>query len=363
MSMGARHIVLAAGGTGGHVVPAHALALELTRRGFQVSLITDERGKSFPGLFPGVPKHVIPAATASGFNPVHWLRAFQTVLEGRAAAGRLYDQYQPAVVVGFGGYPSLPALWAATKRKMPTILHEQNAVLGRVNRYLAKRVSEIALSLPRTRRVPVHARDKTELTGNPVRPEILALRDLPYPPLNDDSVFRVTVIGGSQGARILSDVVPRAMAMLPAHLRHRLQVTQQCRAEDLEAVRQIYAAESIPADCTTYIEDMAGQLKWTHLVIGRAGASTISELSASGRPAILVPLPSATDDHQTANCRELVQAGGARLIAQTNPKNRVGAGGIGQCRSACACCWASGCCAEFGSVGGAFGRHSAHVLG
>lgn len=316
MSIGARHIVLAAGGTGGHMVPAHALALELTRRGFEISLITDKRGLAYPGLFPNMPKHVVPSASPRGWNPMVWLRALREVREGRDAAGRLYDQYQPAAVIGFGGYPSLPALWAAIRRKMPTMLHEQNAVLGRVNRLLARRVTRLALALPETRRVPGSAADRAVLTGNPVRPEILALRELPYPPLTEDGVFRVLVIGGSQGARILSDIVPRAMAMLPMHLRRRLQVTQQCRPDDLDAVRALYAKDSIPADCATYIEDMAEQLKWAHLVIGRAGASTIAELTAAGRPAILVPLPSATDDHQTANCHELVRAGGARMIVQ-----------------------------------------------
>jgi UDP-N-acetylglucosamine--N-acetylmuramyl-(pentapeptide) pyrophosphoryl-undecaprenol N-acetylglucosamine transferase len=314
---GNRHIVLAAGGTGGHMVPAHVLAQELAARGYQVSLITDERGQAFPGLFPGVPKHLVPAATLVLSRPGTWISGLRTLIEGREAAGRLLDIYKPAAVIGFGGYPSLPAVWAATRRGVPTALHEQNAVLGRVNRFFAGKVQAIATSFAETRRVPAAARDRLVVTGNPVRADILALRDQPFPDFEDDDVFRVLVIGGSQGAKVLSDVVPGALAMLPTALKARLQVTQQCRSEDLAGVRALYAGEGIAADLATFIEDMATQLRWAHLVIARAGASTLSELTVAGRPAILVPLPGATDDHQTANCAALVAAGGARMIRQS----------------------------------------------
>jgi UDP-N-acetylglucosamine--N-acetylmuramyl-(pentapeptide) pyrophosphoryl-undecaprenol N-acetylglucosamine transferase len=219
-------------------------------------------------------------------------------------------------VVGFGGYPALPALLAATAAKIPTVIHEQNAVLGRVNRFLAGRVDLIATSAEQVDRLsPKHA-GKVCLVGNPVRAEVLALREQPFPAFTAEGLLRVLVTGGSQGARVLSEVVPDGLAMLQPALRGRLQVTQQCRPEDIEAVRQRYASHGIPAELATYFEDMAGRLADAHLFIGRAGASTIAELTAVGRPAILIPLPIATDDHQAANTREIVAAGGARAIRQ-----------------------------------------------
>jgi UDP-N-acetylglucosamine--N-acetylmuramyl-(pentapeptide) pyrophosphoryl-undecaprenol N-acetylglucosamine transferase len=230
---------------------------------------------------------------------------------------RLFESFQPSCVIGFGGYPALPALLAAQSAKIPTVIHEQNAVLGRVNRFLAGRVNAIATAYGDVDRLDPKLWGKVHRVGNPVRPEVLALRGEPFPEFTDDSLFRVLVTGGSQGASILSDVVPDGLAMLPPALRHRLQVTQQCRAEDLEAVRARYAGHEIPAELGTYFEDMQARLAGAHLFIGRAGASTIAELTAVGRPAILIPLPIATDDHQAANTREMVAAGGARAIRQT----------------------------------------------
>jgi UDP-N-acetylglucosamine--N-acetylmuramyl-(pentapeptide) pyrophosphoryl-undecaprenol N-acetylglucosamine transferase len=219
-------------------------------------------------------------------------------------------------VVGFGGYPAFPALLAARADKIPTLIHEQNAVLGRVNRLVASRVEAIATAYPDVGRLPGNAREKVHLVGNPVREEILALREQPYPALGEDGIFRLLVTGGSQGAAILSEVVPEGLALLPEHFRRRLQVTQQCRAEDIEQVKERYAQIGIPADLATYLPDLPDRLAWSHLVIARAGASTIAELTAAGRPAILIPLPGATDDHQTANAREMARAGGARAIPQ-----------------------------------------------
>jgi len=311
-----RHYVLAAGGTGGHMIPAHALAEELMRRGHRVALVTDDRGARIPGLFEGVQVHILPAGRLGG-GPAGWLKALRNIMTGRAMASRLYETFRPSAVIGFGGYPALPALLAANRDRIPTLIHEQNAVLGRVNRLMAGRVQAIATAYPTVQRLAARDSAKTHLVGNPVRDEVLALRDQPYPPLSADGVFRVLVTGGSQGATILSGVVPEGLGMLPEHFRRRLQVTQQCRAEDIEEVRARYAALAIPADLATYIEDMPEKLAWSHLVIARAGASTIAELTAAGRPAILIPLPSATDDHQTANAREMAKAGGARMIAQS----------------------------------------------
>jgi UDP-N-acetylglucosamine--N-acetylmuramyl-(pentapeptide) pyrophosphoryl-undecaprenol N-acetylglucosamine transferase len=312
-----RHYVLAAGGTGGHMIPAHALAEELMRRGHRVALVTDDRGARIPGLFEGVPVHILPAGRLGG-GPVGWVRAISKIFTGRAMASRLYETFEPSAVIGFGGYPALPALMAAQRDKIPTLIHEQNAVLGRVNRIVSGRVDAIATAYPNVRRLAKSREGKTHLVGNPVRDEVLALREQPYPELTDEGVFRLLVTGGSQGATILSEVVPEALGLLPEHFRRRLQVTQQCRAGDIEGVRARYAALGIAADLATYIPDMPDKIAWTHLVIARAGASTIAELTVAGRPAILIPLPSATDDHQTANAREMARAGGARTIGQRN---------------------------------------------
>jgi UDP-N-acetylglucosamine--N-acetylmuramyl-(pentapeptide) pyrophosphoryl-undecaprenol N-acetylglucosamine transferase len=310
-----RHYVLAAGGTGGHMIPAHALAEELMRRGHRVALVTDDRGARIPGLFDGVQVHILPAGRLAG-GPLGWLRALRKIFLGRAMALRLYETFRPAAVIGFGGYPALPALMAAQRDGIPTLVHEQNAVLGRVNRLMAGKVDAIATAYEQVDRLGSGVAGKVHLVGNPVRDEVLALRDQPYPELAEDGIFRVLVTGGSQGATVLSRIVPEGLGMLPEHFRRRLQVTQQCRAEDIEEVRARYAALAIPADLATYIEDMPDKLAWSHLVVARAGASTIAELTAAGRPAILIPLPSATDDHQTANAREMAKAGGARMISQ-----------------------------------------------
>jgi UDP-N-acetylglucosamine--N-acetylmuramyl-(pentapeptide) pyrophosphoryl-undecaprenol N-acetylglucosamine transferase len=307
--------VLAAGGTGGHLIPAFALAAELHSRGHHVALITDERGAAIPGKPDFLPAHVLPAGRF-GKNPLGWPRGVSAVLEGRSMALRLFESFQPSAIVGFGGYPALPALLAATAAGLPSVVHEQNAVLGRVNRLLAGRVNAIATSYESVDRLsPKHAH-KVHLVGNPVRAEVLALREQDFPAFTEESLLRILVTGGSQGASILSQIVPDGLAMLPPALRQRLQVTQQCRAEDLEAVRKRYAEHDIPAELGTYFEDMHTRLADAHLFIGRAGASTIAELTAVGRPAILVPLPIATDDHQAVNTREMVKAGGARMIRQ-----------------------------------------------
>ena len=311
-----RHFVLAAGGTGGHMVPAAALAEELMRRGHRVALVSDARGVRFPGLFEGVQTHVIPAGRFTG-GPVGWARAAREMWQGRAMAAELYRTFKPAAVVGFGGYPAFPALSAAFAGGIRTAVHEQNAVLGRVNRLVAGKVDAIATSYQETERVKPRLRDKVHLIGNPVRDSVLALRAKPYPLLDEEGIFRVLVTGGSQGASILSEVVPDGLAMLPVAFRRRLQVTHQARIEDIDAVREKYASLDIAADLATYLPDLPEHLGWAHLVIARAGASTIAELTAAGRPAILVPLPSATDDHQTANAREITRAGGARTIPQS----------------------------------------------
>lgn len=313
----ARHYVLAAGGTGGHMVPAAALAAELIKRGHYIALVSDERGVRFPGLFDGIQTHILPAGRLSG-GPIGYIKAASAMLKGRAMAIELYKSFRPDAVIGFGGYPALPALLAAFNQGIPTAVHEQNAVLGRVNRLVAGKVDAIATSYEDVARLAPKLRAKTRLVGNPVRDAVLALRSKPYPLLEEDSIFRVLVTGGSQGASVLSQVVPDGLSLLPVAFRRRLQVTHQARIEDIDACRAKYAELSIAADLATYLPDLPEQLAWAHVVIARAGASTIAELTCAGRPAILVPLPSATDDHQTANAREMTQAGGARTIEQRN---------------------------------------------
>jgi UDP-N-acetylglucosamine--N-acetylmuramyl-(pentapeptide) pyrophosphoryl-undecaprenol N-acetylglucosamine transferase len=316
------NITLAAGGTGGHMVPAHALAAELKARGHGVMLVTDERGARIPALFQDVPTHILPAGRLGG-GPIGWLKACASVLAGRREAKALYREFTPDAVVGFGGYPAFPALLAASAMNIPTILHEQNAVLGRVNRLLSGSADAIATSYSEVERLKPRFRRKVALVGNPVRESVARLGTMPFPEFDETAPLKILVTGGSQGATVLGSVVPDALGMLQPKLRHRLQVVQQCRPDDIEVIRNRYAALNIPAELTTYITDMPAELAEAHLVIGRAGASTIAELTAAGRPAILVPLPIATDDHQTVNAREMAKAGGARMIPQDEFKPEV----------------------------------------
>ena len=309
------NFVLAAGGTGGHMVPAHALAAELKARGHGVLVITDERGAKIPGLFDKVPVHVLPAGRL-GRNPIALMKAARAVLAGRWEAKTIYREHRPDAVVGFGGYPAFPALLAASSMRIPTLLHEQNAVLGRVNRARAGKASAIATAFSQIDRLKPRYRDKVVLVGNPVRTEIVKIGEMPFPPFDDTAPLKILVTGGSQGATILGRVVPSGLGMLDPSLRHRLQVVQQCRPDDIEDIRARYVELGIPAELMTYILDMPQKLADAHLVIGRSGASTVAELTAAGRPAILIPFGAATDDHQTANARDMVRAGGARAIPQ-----------------------------------------------
>jgi len=310
------NFVLAAGGTGGHMVPAHALAAELKSRGHGVLLITDDRGARFPGLFKDVPVHILPAGRIGG-GPIGWLKALNSIVKGRAEAKRLYREHRPDAVVGFGGYPAFPSLLAASSMRIPTVLHEQNAVLGRVNRLLAGEAEAIGTAYDKVERLKSRNQAKAVLVGNPVREEIARLGELPFPPFDEIAPLKILITGGSQGATVLGEVVPEGLALLQPSLRRRLQIVQQCRPDDIERIRKRYAELGIPAELLTYIEDMPDKLADAHLVIGRAGASTIAELTAAGRPAILIPFAAATDDHQTANAREMTKAGGARTIQQS----------------------------------------------
>jgi len=306
--------VVAAGGTGGHMFPAEALARELASRGWRVVLATDARGEQYAHAFPAEERLALDAATGRG--PVGLLKAGLAIWRGVGQAKSAFDRTGADVVVGFGGYPSAPALVAAILQKRPTLIHEQNAVLGRTNRMLAPRVGGVASAFPTLGRAPEAVKARAQVVGNPVRPDIRALFDRAYVAPEGDGPIHVLVTGGSQGARILSETAPRALAALPEAIRNRLKVQQQSRPETLESARQIYLEAGINAEVSPFFRDMADRLSKAHLVIGRAGASTCSELAVAALPSVLIPLKIAMDDHQTLNARALSEAGATRVIAE-----------------------------------------------
>lgn len=309
-------IVLAAGGTGGHVMPAQALAAELKRRGRAVAVMTDVRGERFRAGFGDVPFVVLPAGTFAGRGPLAKLKAAWNIVAGTLKARRQLRAWGATAVVGFGGYPSLPPMLAALACRLPTCLHEQNAVMGRVNRLVAPRLSALATSFAVTRGMAQRDLARAVFTGNPVRPEIVTATSIPYAPPADNGIVRLLVLGGSLGAKVMSEIVPSALSLLPPALKSRLQVTQQTRDDETQAVSQAYSREGIAADLAPFFADVPERLGWAHLVIARAGASTVAELAAAGRPSILVPLPIAADDHQTVNAAALVDAGAAWAVPQ-----------------------------------------------
>jgi UDP-N-acetylglucosamine--N-acetylmuramyl-(pentapeptide) pyrophosphoryl-undecaprenol N-acetylglucosamine transferase len=318
MSRADRPIVLTAGGTGGHVFPAEALAAELLGRGRRLNLVTDHRGQAYGGTLGQLATHRISAGGIAGRGVAARLSAVGALGLGLFQARALLARLQPAVVVGFGGYASVPAMLAGWFLGIPTLLHEQNAVLGRANRLLAGRASSIATSFGEVSHVSAASRGKLVCTGMPVRPAILARRDDALPALTATDPIQLLVLGGSQGARALSQVVPAALTALPEGLRQRIRLSQQCRPEDLDQVRQAYAGSGIDTTLASFFQDVPERLASAHLVIARSGASTVAELTAVGRASILVPYPFAIDDHQTANARALEKAGGAWLIPQSS---------------------------------------------
>ena len=306
-------IVLTAGGTGGHVFPAEALARALAARGYRLALVTDRRGTSYQGALAQIETHRLPVTTLAG-SIVQRLRGGLDLALSTMRARSLLRRLAPAAVVGFGGYPSLPAMFAAGQLGIPTAIHEQNAVLGRANRLLVRRVSAVATSFPQVRHLPEAVAGRVSLTGNPVRPAVIGLRRDGYQALGPDGRLRVLVTGGSQGARIFSDVVPAAVMSLPFEQRARLAIVQQCRPEDIENARGTYETADVSAELATFFEDLPTRLAQASLVICRAGASTVAELTVIGRPALLVPYPYATDDHQRANAAALTAGGAGWMI-------------------------------------------------
>lgn len=309
--------LLAAGGTGGHVFPAEALAAELSQRGWRLGLVTDKRGQTYGGTLGALETFRVSAGGIAGRGVVARARAVLELGLGVLQARAILKRERPSVVVGFGGYASVPTMVAAATLGIPTLIHEQNGVLGRANRLLAGRARAIAISYPQVAHVAESWKAKLRHTGMPVRPAVAALGDVPYDSLDDNGPIRLVVLGGSQGARVLSEVVPAALAALPPAVQARIEIAQQCRPEDLDTVRAAYAATPIRATLDSFFADIPERLAAAHLVVARSGASTMAELTYLGRPAILVPYPHAIDDHQTANARALDEAGGGWLMPQT----------------------------------------------
>jgi UDP-N-acetylglucosamine--N-acetylmuramyl-(pentapeptide) pyrophosphoryl-undecaprenol N-acetylglucosamine transferase len=307
-------ILLAAGGTGGHLFPAEALAVALEKRGVIVDLATDHRAAHYK--FPARNVHLIPSATVRGRNPIALAKTGLTLALGVAKAWSLIGNIKPKVVVGFGGYPTVPPLMAASLRGVPSILHEQNGVMGRANRALASRVTAIATSFPKLTRVDPALESKISFPGNPVRPMVIEAARTPYGAPIEGEKIRLLVFGGSQGARVMSEIVPPAIECIPAALAVRLSVVQQARAEDVAEVQGTYAKLGVAAEVAPFFNDLPARMATAHLIIGRSGASTVAELSAIGRPSILVPLPHALDQDQFHNAGVLQAAGGAIRIEQ-----------------------------------------------
>lgn len=306
--------VVAAGGTGGHLFPAEALARELSARGWEIVLASDARGAAYAENFPAKERLSLEAATFKAGDPIGMARAAVKIAAGVLQARKAFKRLKPWAVIGFGGYPSYPALIAALSRKDVTLIHEQNSVLGRSNRQLAAKVDAMACAFPVLRMAPPELEGRVQVVGNPVRPDIRALYDQPYPPV--DKTIRLLITGGSQGAKILSETVPKALALLPVSIRIHLHVEQQTRPENVAEAEAVYRAADIEAEIAPFFTDMAARLGRAHIVIGRAGASTCCELAVAGRPSLLIPLKIAMDDHQTWNAEVLKEAKAAVVVRE-----------------------------------------------
>ncbi len=309
-------IILSAGGTGGHLFPAQALAEELARRGYVIHLMTDKRVEEFAARFPASEFHIIPSSTVSPHSPFKLPGQLYRLARGIVKARSKFSLLEPLAVVGFGGYPSIPPIVAAILKGIPSFIHEQNAVMGRANRLLAHRVTAIATSFPKPTSLAPKVMRKTHFVGNPVRDSALAASFKPYTVSGANRPFHILVFGGSQGAQVFSDVVPAALTSLPGSVRKKLAVTQQVRPEDMERVHDAYMRSGIDVELAPFFYDLPERISSAHLVIGRAGASTIAELCVIGRPAILVPLPHSLDNDQLLNAKEFTRNGAGWLLEQ-----------------------------------------------
>lgn len=308
-------ILISSGGTGGHMSPAAALSSDLITRDFIVEVITDRRGKKYAQMFPGITMHEVSAGTAVG-GVLGKVLGVGRLGIGVLQALKLVGKLKPDLVIGFGGYPSVPGVLAAQYLNIPTIIHEQNAVLGKANLFLATKAERIALSLPGGKGLESEEMMRCVVTGNPVRPEIAALHNQPYKPLTHENAMNLLIMGGSLGANIFSKVVPQTLASLPDDYKKRLNVTQQCREEDLEKVKKSYEDAGITAHCITFIDNVAEELSKAHLVISRSGASTVAEVTAVGRPTIFVPYPHHKDQQQKVNADTVADGGGAWVMTE-----------------------------------------------
>ncbi len=307
-------LVIAAGGTGGHMFPAQALAEEMLARGWRVKLSTDPRGARYTGGFPPEVKvEVVKSSTFSRGGLRAKLAAPLQILRGILSAWRAMKSDRPAVVAGFGGYPALPAMAAAVLTRTPRLIHEQNGVLGRVNRLFARHVDLVACGTwPTVLPSGVHGTH----TGNPVRRAVLEKAGADYVPPKKKPI-NILAIGGSQGAHILSTTMPKAVALLDGDLRKRLHVSQQARESDAEACEKAYAFAGVSAEVSPFFIDLPTRMAQAQLVVSRSGASSVADIAVIGRPSILIPLAIATDDHQAANARALNDAGAAVVILES----------------------------------------------
>jgi UDP-N-acetylglucosamine--N-acetylmuramyl-(pentapeptide) pyrophosphoryl-undecaprenol N-acetylglucosamine transferase len=313
----ARPILLAAGGTGGHLFPAAALSQELKRRGYEVELATDERVEKYQSEFPARATHFVPSATFTSRSPVAMAKTFARLFKGYLKARHLLAEIDPAAVIGFGGYPTLPPIMAARSLGIPTAIHEQNAVMGRANRFLSRFADRVALSFSPTKRMHRSAEPRSLVTGTPVRDAVLSYREVAYVAPEPAGRFLLLVFGGSQGAHFFADILPRTLPLLSSPFRWRLTLVQQAREEDLAGLRAAYKDAGIAAHLATFFRDLPERIATAHLVIARAGASTVAELMAIGRPGLLVPLPHALDNDQLENATRLQDGGGGWCIKQS----------------------------------------------
>ena len=309
-------VVLAAGGTGGHVYPAESLAAEMLNRNYRLVLITDCRGDAYGGVLGDLDTYRVRSSGVAGKSIIAKIKSVPEIAVGVWQAHKILSQLQPNVVIGFGGYASIPTMVAASFGSYKTAIHEQNAIFGRANRLLAPRVDRVASCFSELEQVPNSVLNKIVESGMPVRTTIIDQRETPYPELNDNSPIHLLVLGGSQGARVLSDVIPDAIINLPSYLKARIHITQQCRPEDLDRVSAQYLGAKINAELSSFFTDVPEQMARAHLIIGRSGASTVAEALVIGRPSIMVPYKYAIDDHQTKNAHAVDEAGAGWLMAE-----------------------------------------------
>ena len=314
--MSIKYVMLTAGGTGGHLFPAFALSEELLRRGYVVDLMTDMRGDRYGADFPARKILKVPAATFTSKSPISIIKTVYQLISGTIKAYLFLGKVNPDAIVGFGGYPTFPPLVAAYLRGIPSAIHEQNAVMGRANRSMIPFVKALATSFENTKHIKVKNFHKVHLTGNPVRQKVADWQNQDFDTPDVDGDFHLLVFGGSQGARFLSDTVPEAIEKLPESYRKRLKIVQQCREEDIERVQKTYKSAGVEFEVKTFFDNLPELMAFSHLVIGRSGASSVAELALLGRPSILVPLPHAIDNDQLLNAQILMDTGGAQCIEQ-----------------------------------------------